>query len=495
MAVAGIDVGTTGSKCCVYDENGVFLTEVFVPYQGRADAGTYELDAEQIWEGTRKAVCQVAARISDIRAIAVTSFGESFVLLDEKDGPLTSLMLYSDYRGYEQSLELQREFGAREFGRVEGVKPSQMMSASKLLWVKKNWPKLFARAKRLLFGADYIVYRLCGAFVTDYTLAARTAMFDVHRMDWNDDILRFIGIERERLPRPVPTGRVAGILSPSVAGDLGLQPGVKILAGCHDQTASAIGTGILKPGMAVDCMGTLECITSFYEECPGYEALYKGSYAIVPYVMPGAYITYAFSLTGGALLHWCREQLGKKEKEEAKELGKSFYEYMDGLAPDRPTGLLVLPHFTGAGTPYMDSESRGAIIGLSTETTLAEIYRAMMEGSTFEMRYNLENLEAGGIRVRELRATGGGSQSVQWLQMKADILNIPITTLKDYRAAAIGCAMLAAVALKDFSDLPAAGKIFVRPSESYYPRKEKYEQYNQVYERYQHLYQAVKMVL
>lgn len=495
MAVAGIDVGTTGSKCCVYDENGVFLTETFAPYQGRADAGTYELDAEQIWEGTRRAVCQAAAKVPDIRAVAVTSFGESFVLLDEQDCPLTPLMLYSDNRGYEQSLELQREFGAREFGRVEGVKPSQMMSAAKLLWVKKHWPDLFARMKRLLFGADYIVYRLCGAFVTDYTLAARTAMFDVHQMEWNSDILRFIGIEEEKLPQPVPTGSVAGKISPTAAEELGLGVDVQILTGCHDQTASAIGTGILKPGMAVDCMGTLECITSFYDGCPGYESLYKGSYAIVPYVMPGAYITYAFSLTGGALLHWCREQLGKKEKEDAKTLGKSFYEYMDGLAPDRPTGLLVLPHFTGAGTPYMDSESRGAIIGLSTETTLAEIYRAMMEGNTFEMRYNLENLETGGIHVRELRATGGGSQSVQWLQMKADVLNIPITTLKDYRAAGIGCAMMAALSLKVFSNLPEAAKVFVRPSESYYPRKEKHEQYNQVYERYQHLYQAVKMVL
>ena len=143
----------------------------------------------------------------------------------------------------------------------------------------------------------------------------------------------------------------------------------------------------------------------------------------------------------------------------------------------------------------MDSESRGAIIGLSTETSLDEIYRAMMEGSAFEMRYNLEKLAAGGIQVRELRATGGGSQSVQWLQIKADILNIPITTLKDYRSAGLGCAMLAVTALNQYESLTEAAKVFVRPVESFFPRKDRQEAYSQIYERYQHLYQAVKMVL
>lgn len=179
----------------------------------------------------------------------------------------------------------------------------------------------------------------------------------------------------------------------------------------------------------------------------------------------------------------------------AKRQGKSFYQYLDETMADTPTDLLVLPHFTGAGTPYMDSESRGAIVGLTTETKLEEIYRAMMEGSTYEMRYNLERLSEGGLYVKELRATGGGSQSAQWLQIKADILNIPITSQGDYRAGGIGCAMLAEKAIGVFSGLEEAAEVFVKQGKIYEPRQQVQEQYNRNYERYQNLYQAVKMVL
>ena len=143
----------------------------------------------------------------------------------------------------------------------------------------------------------------------------------------------------------------------------------------------------------------------------------------------------------------------------------------------------------------MDSESRGAIVGLTTETTLEEIYRAMMEGSTYEMRYNLEWLSEGGLCVKELRATGGGSQSAQWLQIKADILNLPITSQGDYRAGGIGCAMLAGKAAGAFASLQEAAEIFVKPGRTFEPRQRIHEQYSRNYERYRNLYQAVKMVL
>ena len=495
MAIMGIDIGSTGSKCCVYSETGILLAEAYQEYQSKTEGGTYEIGADQVWEGTKCAIQQAVCGIPDISAAALTSFGESFVLLDEADRPLTSFMLYSDNRGIEESLELQRQFGAKAFGQLVGVKPSLMMSAPKLMWVKKHEPELFARAKRILFGADYISHCLCGEFVTDFTLAARTAMFDVHKMDWNDRILNFVGVSREQLPKPLPTGSVAGKIRKEAARELGLPENVKILTGCHDQVASAIGGGILKPGMAIDSVGSLECITCFYKECPDYLSLYRSSYAIVPYVLPGAYVTYAFSLTGGSLLRWCREQLGKQEQELAGKQGKSFYEYLDGRLTDTPTDLLVLPHFTGAGTPYMDSESRGAIVGLTTETTLEEIYRAMMEGSTYEMRYNLEWLSEGGLCVKELRATGGGSQSAQWLQIKADILNLPITSQGDYRAGGIGCAMLAGKAAGSFASLQEAAEIFVKPGRTFEPRQRIHEQYSRNYERYRNLYQAVKMVL
>lgn len=149
MAVLGIDIGATGSKCCVYSETGVLLAEAYEGYQGISGDGIYEMEAGRIWESTRRVVKHAAEGISDIRAAALTSFGESFVLLDEENRPMTSFMLYSDGRAVEESLELQRQFGGKAFSQLMGIKPSAMMSAPKLMWVKKHYPDLFARTKHV----------------------------------------------------------------------------------------------------------------------------------------------------------------------------------------------------------------------------------------------------------------------------------------------------------------------------------------------------------
>jgi xylulokinase len=159
---------------------------------------------------------------------------------------------------------------------------------------------------------------------------------------------------------------------------------------------------------------------------------------------------------------------------------------------DEPTGLLVLPHFAGAATPYMDTGSKGAILGLTTATTAADIYRACMEGVVYEMRLNYEALAGSGIHFEKLNATGGGARSKRWIQMKADVLNLPITALKTVDAGTVGSAMLTGIAVGLFTDLDNAAAHMVQEMETYYPRREMHEKYMKIYERYQALYKAVR---
>lgn len=151
------------------------------------------------------------------------------------------------------------------------------------------------------------------------------------------------------------------------------------------------------------------------------EVMTAGNYAVVPYVIPGKYVCYAFSYTGGALIQWCVDTMAKKEKETARKQGVSVNELLERES-ESPTGLLVLPHFAGAATPYMDTESKGAVLGLTTATTAADIYRGCMEGVVYEMVLNLESLRGSGIHFQMLHATGGGARSAEWMQMKADML-------------------------------------------------------------------------
>ena len=167
-------------------------------------------------------------------------------------------------------------------------------------------------------------------------------------------------------------------------------------------------------GKALECAGTVECLTPVYDGMPPLEAMHRGNYAVVPYVVPGKYVTYCFSYTGGALIQWCADTLAKGEKELAAREGLSVHAYLERQAAE-PTGLLVLPHFAGAATPYMDTGSKGAIIGMTTATTVAEIYRGCMEGIAYEMLLNMEYLRDTGVRFKKLQASGGGAASSLWM--------------------------------------------------------------------------------
>ena len=172
--------------------------------------------------------------------------------------------------------------------------------------------------------------------------------------------------------------------------------------------------------------------------------------------------------------------------------GQDIHTILESGYADAPTGLLVLPHFAGAATPYMDPGSKGAILGLSVENTQQDIYQGCMEGVVYEMRLNMDALKEAGVVVKALRATGGGARSKVWLQMKADILNIPVTALRSEEAGAAGSAMLVGVAVGVFANLEEAAKVMVAPMDTYYPRQNVHEQYESTYQRYTQVYNAVR---
>ena len=263
--------------------------------------------------------------------------------------------------------------------------------------------------------------------------------------------------------------------------------------------AAAVGAGVFDGSVAVDGAGTVECLTPIYDQMPDIDVMYQGYYSVVPYVIPGKYVAYAFSYTGGALMQWCVDNITKEEKKLAKEQGISVNEYLEKVYEkmhhEEPSGLLVLPHFAGAATPYMDTGSKGAILGLTTATTVEEIYRGCMEGVVYEMYLNLQALKESGIHFTKLNATGGGAHSAVWMQMKADMLNLPITALKTIDAGTVGSAMLTGIAIGLFADLSDAAAHMVEETVTYQPRMEMHKKYESLFARYKDVYQAVRPLM
>ena len=494
MKIAGLDIGTTGCKLTVFDQNGVYLDKAYQDYPVKRKSGEHEVDADAILDGVLSVMKEVCSKHPDIMGIGVTSFGETFVMTDENAKPLHQAMIYTDPRGIEECKELEEHFGGRYLASITGTKPHEMYSISKMMWIKRNKPEIYEKTRHIFLMEDYVVHGLTGVAQIDYSLATRTMAFDITSLKWCDEIFDYAEIDKNLMSKPVPTGTPAGKILPEIAEKTGLNPEAVIVSVCHDQIAAAVGANVFDSEKAVDGAGTVECITPIYDEVPELDAMYEGSYSVVPYVIPGKYVCYAFSYTGGALVQWCTETIGRKEKEEAKEKGISVFDYLEGEFSE-PTGMLVLPHFAGAATPYMDMGSKGAILGLTMSTTLSEIYRACMEGVVYEMVLNMEYLKKSGVDFKMLHATGGGAKSSVWMQMKADMLNVPVKALEVADAGTVGSAMLTGIATGCFKELEDAAAHMVKEKHVYYPNQEMHEKYMKIYERYRSLYHAIRPLM
>lgn len=498
MKIAGLDVGTTGCKLTVFDENGTYLDKAYQDYPVKRGSLEHEVDVKAIMEGVLSVMKAIGEKYPDIAGIGVTSFGETFVFADENGTPLHPAMLYTDPRGEKECRELEEKLGGMEIASITGLRPHEMYSISKIMWMKRNKPELYERAKHIFLMEDYVVFNLTGTVQIDYSLATRTMAFDITTLQWSQEMFEAADIDQALMSEPVPTGTSAGTIRKDIAEKTGLSADTQIVSISHDQVAAAVGAGVFDSDTAVDGAGTVECVTPIYDELPDPQVMYDGYYSVVPYVIPGKYVCYAFSYTGGALIQWCVDTLAKKEKELADEQGISVNEYLEGQFGkngadiDEPTGMLVLPHFAGAATPYMDIGSKGVIAGLTAGSTVSDIYRACMEGVVYEMVLNMESLKGSGIHFGMLHATGGGARSEIWMQMKADMLNVPITALKTADAGTVGSAMLTGIAVGCFKNLEDAAEHMVEKTTVYYPRPEMHAKYQKIYQKYRGLYKAVR---
>ena len=491
--LSGLDIGTTGCKLSVFDTDGNMLGRIYRDYPARRSVSAQEVDAGAIWQSVQDVLREGAARFPGIAGIGVTSFGETFVALDENDQPLAPSMLYTDPRGEAQCARLADQLGALHIAEISGVSPSPMYSLPKLMWLRENRPDLYARTRRVMQMGEYIVYMLTGVAQVDYSLATRSMAFDIRSLTWSDELLAAAGVDPALFSRPVPTGTSAGRIRPGCAA-LGFAPETIVVSISHDQVAAAAGSGVLDDRATVDGAGTVECMTPVFSEWDTAR-MAAGNYCVVPFVAPGKYVTYAFSYTGGALVQWFTEQLAGNAASRARESGRSVFDELESGWDGEPTGLLVLPHFAGAATPYMDTGSKGVIAGLTLAHTEAQIYAACMEGVCYEMRLNQERLREAGIALSPLRATGGGARSRVWLQMKADMLNLPVNALQTSEAGGLGSAMFVGVALGAFADLSQAAEAMVRTRETFIPRAEYNKKYEAIFQRYRRLYDAVRPLM
>jgi sugar (pentulose or hexulose) kinase len=265
-----------------------------------------------------------------------------------------------------------------------------------------------------------------------------------------------------------------------------------LVTGGHDQTCAALGAGITGMGSAVISTGTAEVISTVYEKPITNETMFDSFYPCYRYVKEGMYFTFSLNHVGGLLLKWYRDNFSGPEVAEEKKKGLDAYQLMIDKMPPGPSNIMVLPHLNGSGTPWCDMDSRGSIIGLTMSSTRHHIVRAILESQSYELKINMNMLKKAGIGIERFLTVGGGSRSDAWLQIKSDILNRTIYTLKNKEAACLGAAILAGYGSGIYSSPDEGVKMTVKTDKEFNPVPVNVEKYNEKFSIYSKIYPALK---
>jgi sugar (pentulose or hexulose) kinase len=469
-----IDAGTTSIKAGLFSPDGRCLGVGRQEYQLETPAADrVQLDPEVYWQACLKsvheAIQQPGVRPEQVKALAVSSQGETTITLDAMGKVIYPALVWLDNRASDQAAFLAERFGKDVYSRtgIPDIVPT--WSACKILWIRQNEPEVFSRAHKFLLVQDYLIYRLTGRIVTDGSVSCTTLNYDIVKNTWWADVQDAIGIRTEQLPEIVQPGANVGALSPEAAWQLGLSIKTSVVTGGMDQAVGAIGAGNFKPGRVSESTGAALAIQATIAD-----PMIDQSKVVPVYYhsVPGQYLFVPVCPTAGMAFKWFRDSFFQDEMKKAEADKMDAYDRLTQLAQSVPAGsdgLIMLPHMMGAFSPEPNLLARGSFTGFTLSHTRGHFVRALLEGVAFLLKRNLEYIERTGIVIHEIRSTGGGARSRLWNQIKTNVCNRPVVTLVNEETALLGDAILAGVASGVFQSLEEGCHSMVVVKESIQP--------------------------
>jgi xylulokinase len=495
-SILAFDLGTTALKCALHDLNGNVLAKASEEYQLiTPDADSVEMEVETYWQAFKNTVARVLKESGvtpvEIKALGISAQGETLILVDREGKPLRRAIVWLDNRAQEEADDLGFKFGHRHAFEITGqVKLVPTWPASKILWLKRHEPEVFAKAAKFLLIEDYFLYRLTGEYVCEGSLVTSTCYWDFRTRQWWGDMLAELGVSDSQLPGYRESGEPVGKLRPEVAAELGLDPHTVACTGALDQACGAIGVGNIKPGIFSENTGAALAICATVNQPildPGDQmpCHYHG--------LPGLYMLHTFT-SGGIVMRWFRDEFAGVELQTARATGMDAYDLMGMEAASvKPgcEGLVMLPHLQGAMAPEANPKAGGVFYGFTLRHGRNHFTRAIMESVGFIVRRNIEVIEGLGVPVNEVRALGGGARSRVWKQMEADIIGRPVLTTTNEEAATLGAAILAGKAVGLYSDVEEAAGRMIQIKERFEPNPDHCAVYDDTYRTYVKLYEML----
>jgi xylulokinase len=483
----GIDVGTGGTRALLVDQAGKLRHAFTSPHEDmRMEQPLWaEQRPENWWDAAKEAIRgvleQARASGSDVRGIGLTGQMHGLVMLDVAGRVIRPSLIWCDQRSQKQVDAINESVGTETVLACTANPVLTGFTLPKLLWVRDNEPAHFDRLSKVLLPKDYLRFCLTGEHATDVSDASGTALFDVARRQWSNELADRVGIDRNVLPTAFESSRISGRVSKAAADATGLIEGTPVAAGAGDQAASAVGNGIVDAGIASCTLGTSGVVFA-YTQSPAFDP--RGRVHTFCHAVENAWHVMGVTQGAGLSLQWFRKNLAPD----------SDYDALTAEAATAATGsqgLYWLPYLMGERTPHLDASARGGWIGLTAKHTRADLIRSLLEGVSYSQKDALDIIEKMGVAVNSVRLSGGGARSAFWQQMLADVFGKRASILENQEGSAYGAALLALVATGEYSSVPEVCKAAIREVRSLEPRAEEQRLHSERHRTYQALYPAI----
>ncbi len=487
--VIGLDSSTTGCKAIAWDANGNAVAEgrASIPMH-KPRPGWHEQNAEDWWRAARDSLRHVTAQIDTARlaGLSITMQRETFVVTDADGTPRFPAMVWMDERAGDLLPELDKNYGKERIHRESGKPLSANLSLSKLFWLQKHHPEVFALGARVMDVHAFLAHRLTGRFATAMGCADPTGLFDMPAGQWNAPLIEAIGLGASMFPEALPTGAQIGSITAEAERDTGLPEGLPLFAGIGDGQAAALGVSATQPGDACLILGTAvvsAAISMKYHTSMAFRTTYGA--------LPGSILLETVLLGGAYTISWFLENFAN---------GATLAELEQSAAalPPGADGLILVPYWNTAMNPYWDASATGIVAGWRGIHNPAHLYRAILEGIAFEQRFHTEGVEeATGVLVERYLSVGGGARSPLWRQIIADITGRPVFSSDSPEASALGAGIIAAVGSGLHPNLSTAVQAMRRITGApALPDPRRQEIYGRLYgEVYRNLYPALRSSL
>ena len=483
--VLGIDLGTSAVKVSAVDKTGKVVEQASADYPLIQEQAGYSEQRPNDWvRGVIeciKALIDKGINADDIKGISFSGQMHGLVLLDKNNKVLRPAILWNDTRTTKQCNEIIDKIG-KQFIKITGNNALEGFTLPKILWVRENEPQIWQQVNKFLLPKDYIRFMMTGKIGLDYSDATGTVMLDIKDNNWSKEILKQFNIPASICPPLISSLAYVGNITPTFAQKTGLNVDTKVFAGGGDNACGATGAGILEKGMGLSSIGTSGVVLKY----EGQKVTdYAGQLQMEDHTLLDTKYSMGVTLAAGFALSWFKKTFYAEESYQklTQDAGKS---------PIGAHGLIFTPYLMGERTPYEDAKIRGSFIGVSSNQTKADFARSVMEGITFSFKDILTIYQQHDNPISKVVAIGGGAKSDLWLQMQADIFDVPVVSLKNEQGPGLGAAMIAATGLGWFEDLQACTKEFVHYGKKYIPDPINVDKYQKIYEVYHKVYSQTK---